>query len=62
MIFQDFECTHGFEKSQAHAREARKMDLCMRTENLDLIMQKDSRVVQMIIGYKSFLIIYKFKS
>ena len=27
-IFQDFECEHGLKKSQAHAREARKMHFC----------------------------------
>ena len=30
----------------------------MRTTNLNLIMQKSSRVVQMIIAHKSFNIIY----
>ena len=30
----------------------------MRTINLDLIMQKGSRVVQMIIAHKSFHIIF----
>ena len=33
----------------------------MHTENLDLIMQKDSQVVQIIIGHKSFQIICRFK-
>ena len=30
------------------------------TKNLDLIMQKDSLVIQMIIGHKNFQIIYRF--
>ena len=34
---------------------------CMRTTNLNLKMQKGSRVVQMIIAHKSFHIIYIFK-
>ena len=33
----------------------------MRTTNLNLMMQKGSRVVQMIIAHKSFHIIYIFK-
>ena len=33
----------------------------MRSTNLNLIMQKGSRVVQMIIAHKSFHIIYTFK-
>ena len=35
--------------------------LRMRTINLNLMMQKGSRVVQMIIAHKSFHIIYIFK-
>ena len=53
---------HGFEKSQALAREAWKMHFCTQRRvfthahyYLDLIMQKDSRVVQIIIGHKPFL-------
>ena len=59
---------HGVEKSRARAREARKMYFVpqgeysrMRTINLNLMMQKGSRVVQMIIAHKSFHIIYIFK-
>ena len=55
-IFQDFECVHGFEKSRGHAVKHGKCISVpqgehsrMCTKNLDLIMQKDSQVVQIII-------------
>ena len=60
---------HGVEKSRAGAREARKMHFCtqgefscIRTINLNLMIQKGSRVIQMIIAHKSFFyIFYIFK-
>ena len=42
-----------FEPKGEHSR--------MRTTKLDLMMQKGSRVVQMIMAYKRFHIIYIFK-
>ena len=66
-IFQDFECVHGFEKSQAHVRHRkcifvpREKYPRMHTKNLDLIMQKGSRFVQMIIGHNYFYTFYRFK-
>ena len=68
MIFRDFEFVHGFEN---HEPEHVKLGKCifvpqgeysrMRTINLDLIIQKGSRVVQMIIAQKRFHNIYIFK-
>ena len=59
---------HGFANSRARARETRKMHFCTTRlvfahahYNHDLIMQKGSRVVQMIIAHKSLHIIYIFK-
>ena len=59
---------HGVEKSRARAREARKMHFVpqgeysrMRTTNFELMIQKGSRVVQMIITHKRFHIIYIVK-
>ena len=53
---------HGVEKSRARSREARELHFCtprrysrIRTTNLNLMMQKGSRVVQMIIAHKSFI-------
>ena len=61
MVFRDFEFVHGVEKLRAREREARKCIfvpqgeyLRMRTTNLNLMMQKCIRVVQMIIAHKSF--------
>ena len=35
--------------------------LRMRTENSDLIMQKENQVIQIIFGHKSFQVVYRFK-
>ena len=68
MVFRDSEFVHGVETSRVRAREARKMHFVpqgeyshMHTTDLNLMMQKGSRVVQMIIAHKSFHIIYIFK-
>ena len=68
MVFRDFEFVLGVEKSRARAREARKSIFVfqgefsrMRSTNLNLMMQKGSRVVQVIIAHKSFHINYMFK-
>ena len=59
---------NGVEKSRARAHEARKVHFVtqgeysrMHATNLNLVMQKGSRVVQMIIAHKSVHIIYIFK-
>ena len=49
-ILKNFKFVHGFEKTNR-----------MHTLNLDLMMQKRSRVVQMIIEHKNVHIIYIFK-
>ena len=55
---------HGVEKSRARTREERKCIFVprgehshMHTINWNLMMQKDSRVIQMIIAHQRFLII-----
>ena len=70
MVFRDFKFVHGVEN---HESVHVKLGKCifvpqgeysrMRTTNLNLMMQKGSRVVQMINAHKSFHItcIYIFK-
>ena len=68
MTFQDFECVMVLKNHEwVHVKHGKCIFVpqgeysCILTENLGLIMQKYSQVVQKIIRLKSFQIICRFK-
>ena len=68
MVFRDFEFVHGVEKSEpVHGKQGKCIVVPqgeysrMRTTNLNLMMQKGCRAVQMIIAHKGLPFMYIFK-